>query len=214
MKTYYDKKYFSWQQKAGLYAANQDTWMYAPFLKKTDTVLDFGCGGGYLLANLPGKHKYGVDVNEQALKEAARNGITTFTSLASLPARLKFDAIISNHTLEHVDNPGQILNELRTHLKPKGRLIIVVPIDDWRKQKTYTPDDINNHLYTWTPLLIGNLVHSCGYTVKSITLMTYHWLPLSRFYYRYVPAWLYYPLCHLWGALSRVRAIRVVATVR
>lgn len=39
----------------------------------------------------------------------------------------KFDAILASHVLEHVDDPVALLRRMRSWLKPRGRLIIIVP---------------------------------------------------------------------------------------
>jgi SAM-dependent methyltransferase len=212
MNNYYDQNYFTWQKKAGKYGASQDIRYYMPFLKKSDTVLDFGCGGGYLLSALPVKMRYGADINPEALKIARENGITTFLGLQKIPKSLKVNVIISHHTLEHVENPAEILRALRQHLKPGGKLVVIVPIDDWRNQKKYTRQDINKHLYTWTPLLLGNLFITCGYALKQVDIITAAWLPLSRFYYAFTPHFIYAPVSYLWSMLIRSRQIRIVVT--
>ena len=33
--------------------------------------------------------------------------------------------------------------------------------------RKYQPGDINNHLFTWNPLLLGNLMNAAGFKVKS-----------------------------------------------
>ncbi len=210
---YYDNDYFTWQKKAGEYGAKQDIWMYKNFIKNSDTVLDFGCGGGYILERLPGNQKYGIDINPVAREIAQQKGITVFEKLDNLPSQKKFDVIISHHTLEHVQNPARILKQLKIYLKKNGTLICVVPIDDWRNQKKYTTKDINHHLYTWTPLLLGNLFVQCGYTIQSIKIITRAWVPYSRFYYQYVPKPLYSTLSTLWSVMIRSRQIRIIATL-
>ena len=47
---------------------------FSDFIKETDKVLDFGCGGGYLLNELNCADKYGVDINPVALEEASKWG--------------------------------------------------------------------------------------------------------------------------------------------
>lgn len=212
MKIYYDDKYYSWQKKAGEYAASQDLWKFSPFIKTSDSVLDFGCGGGYILERLHCKRKSGIEINNVAAKEAKQRGIAIFPLIKSIPANLRFDVIISHHALEHVENPAEILKQLRKYLKPKGISVHIVPIDDWRTQKKYTEKDINKHLYTWTPLLIGNLFTQCGYTVNKVEIIQHHWLPLSRFYYKYIPKPIYYTLSSIWSAVMLNRQIRIVTT--
>ena len=39
------------------------------------TIIDFGCGGGYLLGAIEAKQKIGIEVNGVAATEAAKNGV-------------------------------------------------------------------------------------------------------------------------------------------
>lgn len=213
MRSHYNKKYFLWQKKAGIYTGTQDTWKFEPYIKKTDTVLDFGCGGGYLLENLKCYKKYGIEINPYAAAEARRRNITVFNQLRDLPKSTKFDVILSNHTLEHLENPALTLTEMKKYLKKRGKLICIVPIDNWKKGRKYDRRDINEHLYTWTPLLFGNLFSHLSYKVKYCTSIYYHWLPLSGYYYRLMPKMLYRLLCKLWAWIIGVREIKLVASL-
>ncbi len=213
MTNYYDTTYFKWQKKAGEYGANQDLWMYKDYVKPSDTVLDFGCGGGYMLKKLHCKNKYGIDINPVARKLAKEKDIHVFQSIKQLPKNVKFDVIISHHTLEHVTDPANILKQLRIRLKKNGTIICVVPIDDWRTQKKYNAEDINQHLYTWTSQLLGNLFVTCGYKINSINILSFMWLPLSRYYYRYIPKPLYYFMSRIWSEVILSRQIRIVAQI-
>ncbi len=213
MRNHYNQKYFSWQKKAGEYGGQQDLWKFKPFIKQSDFVLDFGCGGGYILEKLDCKEKYGIEINETAIKETRRRGISVFKKLSDLPSSVKFDVIISHHTLEHLENPAEILKEMKKYLKKSGVAVHVVPINDWRSEKKYAKNDINKHLYTWTPQLLGNLFTQCGYEVKEISITPYQWLPLSRYYFKYIPKFLYYPLGKFWGALLKIREMRIIATL-
>lgn len=211
MKTHYSQKYYAWQKKAGEYGGTQDLWKFQSYIKKTDTVLDFGCGGGYILSGIQCKKKYGVEINHTAAQVAKEKNITIYTCVTDIPKNLKFDVIISHHALEHLENPVTHLKSLFKHLKKNGLAIHVVPVNDWRVDKKYNPKDINKHLYTWTPLLIGNLFVHCGYKIKDIQLYPYQWLPLSRYYYRYIPKLIYYVLTRLWGGIVSNREIRIIA---
>jgi len=211
-KNHYNLKYFQWQKKAGLYGALIDLWMCLDYIKPSDTVLDFGCGGGYMLDKIKCKDKFGIDINPLARKEAEEKNIQVFKAIEDLPKNLRFNTIISHHVLEHVDSPFQILKSLKIRLINKGYIICVVPIDDWQTQKKFSPGDINKHLYTWTPLLIGNLFTKAGYKLVKIEIVNQAWLPLSRFYYQYIPNVLYKFLSHIWSTVTYSRQIRIVAT--
>ncbi len=70
-------------------------------------MLDFGCGGGYLLQNLQCAEKIGIEVNTTAHSTCLLNGITVFDKIENMPEKYinYFDVIISHHALEHVPIP-------------------------------------------------------------------------------------------------------------
>lgn len=207
---HYGRDYYAWQRKSGVLGGMIDLWQFEGFINPGDEVLDFGCGGGYLLANLNCRKKYGVDINEFARKEAIKNGITVYSDIDEIPGSKKFDVIISHHTLEHLTNPFEALKNLRGHLRRGGRSVHIVPIDDWRKEKTDDPNDINQHLFGWTPRLFGNLFRHAGYKVEKIDILTHAWLPLSLYLFPIIPKSIYHPLCMLWSWLTYNRQIRIV----
>jgi SAM-dependent methyltransferase len=213
---HYGGSYFAWQRSGGELVASADRWKFEPFIHPDDVVLDFGCGGGYLLATIPCRARYGVELNPTARREAAQR-MEVFEEIDRLPADLHFDAIISHHALEHVDYPLDILRKLRERLKPQGTMIFVVPSESWHKQKRYRPGDINQHLHTWTPLLLGNLFVRAGFQVGRVDLLCHRWLPKSEKLRRVVPAaffdsWLFHFGCWSWSAVTRSRQVRIVAS--
>lgn len=208
--SYYSKKYFDWQRKAGMYGAQQDLFLYEDMIKKSDTVLDFGCGGGYMLEKIKCRSKYGVDINPRARKEVEKKGIKVFAKLSNLPDSLKFDVVISHHTLEHLENPTKAIKDIKKHIRKDGIFICVVPIDDWRIEKQYELEDINKHLYTWTPRLLGNLFGRCGYEIQNVRIIERAWIPLSRYYYPYIPKLIYNFASLLWSKLTLSRQIRII----
>jgi SAM-dependent methyltransferase len=139
-------------------------------------VLDLGCGGGSLLLNLNCEKKIGVEINPIARTEVEGNGIEVHEDLATVPEQ-SVDVAVSNHSLEHFFCPLNTLRELNDKLVERGRLVLCVPVDDWRTQKQFNPEDINHHLYTWTPLLLGNLLTEAGYQIDHIWLYSHAWPP-------------------------------------
>ncbi len=55
----------------------------------------------------------------------------------------KFDVVICNHVLEHIDKEQQALKEILRVLKPGGWAILQVPMD-YSKEKTYEDDTITS----------------------------------------------------------------------
>lgn len=169
------QNYFSWAQLGERKGAVYNLKFFAPFIAEDQDVLDFGCGGGYLLAALRCREKVGVEVSPFARAEAGKNGIQTRSTLQELSGRT-FDRVISSHCLEHVANPHEGLCMMRRLLRSDGRLILLLPIDDWRSEPWFGPDN-NAHLYTWTPRLLGNLLVASGFEPVSIKVVNYVWPP-------------------------------------
>ncbi len=213
---HYDESYFAWQRSGGELVALVDRWKFEPFISREDVVLDFGCGGGYLLDTFPCRARYGVELNATARREAAQM-LHVVEHIDQLPADVCFDVIISHHALEHVDSPLEVLRGLGERLKPGGRIVFVVPSESWHKQKKYRAGDINQHLYTWTPLLAGNLFARAGFVVERVDLLCHRWLPKSEKIRRVMPAaffdsWFFHLGCWTWSAATRSRQVRIVAS--
>jgi SAM-dependent methyltransferase len=155
--------------------------LYEPHLLPSDTVLDFGCanGGITLLLKRNVREVYGLEVNDYTRAIAESQGLRVFKSLTEIPSSILFDKIVSNHVLEHIPRVCDTLVLLRKLLKPNGRLVVVLPIDDFRsgRNKSWMPNDKDNHLFTWTPLLFGNLLVEAGFSILKINILTTAWSP-------------------------------------
>jgi ubiquinone/menaquinone biosynthesis C-methylase UbiE len=100
------------------------------------SVLDVGCGDGYLLHALAGKGRKltGMDISEVAIRKANARLADGAALLTGVVERLPFpdqafDVVISAHTLEHVLDPDKAVNELTRVCK--GRLILLVPLQEY-----------------------------------------------------------------------------------
>ena len=202
-------RYFRWQREIGRLGGALNLFKFAPHVAPDAALCDFGCGGGYLLERLLGRERVGVEVNGEARAEAASRGLRVVASAEEL-ADDHFDVIVSNHALEHCRRPLDELCTLRRKLKPGGRMVFCLPVDDWRAGRTYRPDDINHHLYTWSAQIAGNLFQDAGLTVQSVQLLRHAWSPRI---WRLV-GWsnvLYRLLCFVNSVLKRRYQLLVVA---
>lgn len=200
------ERYFSWQNELGKINGIINARKFSNFILDSHEVLDFGCGGGHLLNSLKAKSKFGVEINEFARDSAAKYCTKVFESVEEVPDA-SVDVVISNHALEHVPYPIAALSELRRVLRPEGFLIIYLPIDDWRSQKKYDPTDINNHLNTWTPQLLGNSLKEAGFnpTQISFRIVTQAWFPnYVRFFEKQR---LFTFLCYFYSVYKRRRQL-------
>ena len=184
---------------------------FTPYISPTDNVLDFGCGAGWLLAALQCAKKVGVEPNKSAQQLCRDNGVDVYSAISDIPPQ-KFDVIISHHCLEHVPYPIQALSELRSYLTDTGKLVIVIPIDDWRVQRRINTNDRDHHLHTWTPRLLNNTLIEAGYREQEIRVLTHAWFRGWHKLYRCVPIRIFDGLCMIWSALRHKRQLLAVAT--
>ncbi len=169
---YYDSQYFEWQQSMGIFGGKISSYMFQPYIKEDATVVELGSGGGYLLNNIIAKEKVGVEINDAARASAQKIGIRSVKWVNDLPDNYA-DVIISTHVLEHVENPLGILRDLHKKLKDNGKIIFYVPNESCDVE--YSRSEINNHLYTWNCLTIGNLFKAAGYFVRSVRRVQEIW---------------------------------------
>ncbi len=172
--TYYGEEYFAWQKHIGEFGAKANLFKFAGFVKDTDRVVEFGCGGGYLLDRLNCREKTGIEINTVAREETKRRGLKCYVDCSQIEDDWA-DVIISNSALEHVHNPLEILCSLKRILRPGGLIIFVVPHEKLRWK--YKLEDINQHLYTWSPMCLGNLFNTAGFVTEKVGIIRRVWPP-------------------------------------
>jgi len=205
-------RYFDWQNRNGEVCGRIEARKFKAYVKPTDSVLDFGCGGGHVLRNLDCARRVGIEINPAARTIAARGGMECHESIAGVEDN-SFEVVISNHALEHVQFPISILKALRSKLRPSGVLVLCVPIDDWRTQQKYNRQDISHHLHTWTPQLLGNSLFEAGFTPEqfSIRLLTHAWFPGTAGAYAKMPEFLFDMLCQMSAVMTKRRQLLALA---
>ena len=194
--------YFAWQSGAGLFGGRINAHKFAHLIKPSDIVIDFGCGGGFLLRNLTCAHRVGIEINPAGRRHAVELGVECFADTSQVPDGIA-DVVLSDHALEHVPFPIGALRELRHKLKPEGIVALCVPIDNWRHQKRYDANDANHHLHTWTPQLLGNSLAEAGYDVLSVYARNFAWPGRwTVAAYGRLPFTLFRTICYVYSILS------------
>lgn len=109
-----------------------------PYLKDCYKILDIGCGVGtmdfYLAAK--GKGVTGIEISEKAVEIAKENAKifkldkkVNFIA-AEFPNKIpdsKYDLVIFSEVIEHLEDDGKALRDIRKVLKPDGILVITTP---------------------------------------------------------------------------------------
>lgn len=146
-------------------------------------ILDFGCGVGtidFYLAN-KGNNILGTDISPDAIRianQTAKNlhleNNIRFTTLDILNEYKndKFDLILCNEVLEHLENDLETLILLKKLLKKNGKIMVSVPSLSAPLYKMGLTTDFDKrvgHLRRYDELTITNLLTNAGYHIEQIT---------------------------------------------
>lgn len=200
---HYDADYFNYQKSVGEFSAWVNTRKFQESIGDSSRVVDFGCGGGFILRSISCGARVGIELNESAMSLARDFGTEVYPT-TSEAIRSKgecwADVIISNHALEHTFNPLGELILLGKILKPGGIVHFLVPCETI--QSEYKACDRDRHLYTWSPKNLGNLFFQAGFEIDYVGPYIHKWPP-----YYYALSKLGWPLfnilCKLFGRIER-----------
>lgn len=198
---HYDHAYFAWQKQIGEFGAWAHVEKFQPYISENDRVLDFGCGGGYVLEKICCRKRFGVEISPHARRVAEEKGIKTVQTASEIPDA-SIDVVISNNALEHTHHPLSELQAIQQTLKPSGKAVFVVPCESISKR--YKPNNINHHLYSWSPMCIGNLFTEAGFQLISTQAIYAKWPP---YFYQQIAKYggksLFKLSCEIYGRLDR-----------
>jgi SAM-dependent methyltransferase len=203
--------YFRYQGDNIDFTGELEARKFQRFIEPSSTVVDFGAGSGAVLASLTAKKKLAIEINA-----AARDYCSTHFEIEALATSADVDSdfadvVISNHCLEHVPCPVAAVQEVWRILNRGGLFLLCLPLDDWRTQKRYNPHDINHHLHTWTPLLLGHTLSEGGFAHPEIRIMTSAWPPGVTWWYSRLPLWAFDVLCWSFAVAMKRRQLFAVA---
>lgn len=206
--TYYNEGYFDWQKEIGEFEGKVGLFKFKNYINSSDNVIDFGCGGGYLLRNLICNRKIGIELNASARKVAESNDIEVYDKIEEVPGN-SADVIISNHALEHVLCPCEVIKSLKRKVKVGGKLIFVVPHQGTNER--FKEEDVNQHLYTWNPLTLGNLFKVAGYKIVKVEKIRHKWPPKYRLTRRLFGEKIFHLISRVYAILRNNYQIRIIA---
>ena len=141
--------------------------------RATGRMLDVGCGNASVvkLAQDLGWNAEGVDVDPQAIEDARCKGLVVH--LGELDHinyhQQSFDLVLMNNVIEHVDNPLQIITEVKRILRPGGRLVVTTPNTASWGHRRFASDwvhlDPPRHLRLFNATNLRRLIERVGFTV-------------------------------------------------
>jgi len=208
---YYDSTYWKYQQQIGIAGGILNKFKFEEFVKPFYTIIDFGCGGGFLLNQFPCKRKIGVEINKSAITNAQTLGIEVHADANTIEDEVA-DIIISNHAFEHIPDPYHTLLTLKNKLKPGGLIIIVVPCEQPTKSGfEYKEKDVNQHIFTWVSVTLGNLVKMAGFKIIKAETLRHCWVGDYRAASKSENLEEYHEKCHQQALKTNNYQVRVVA---
>jgi SAM-dependent methyltransferase len=154
-------------------------------------ILDVGCGVGDLAAvfSRHGWRASGIEPSAQAAAHARAAGVDAVTgTLADAPWEDgSFDAIIFNHSLEHIDDPAQAVADAARLLRPGGLLAIAVPnFGSWHRRlfgSAWFQLDLPRHLQHFDRDSLAKLIRAAGLRPVAVGAATMRPSPLGSLQY-------------------------------
>ena len=125
----YENQYFQYLKKRSLKSFIYRKYFiypkYRPYMK--GYLLDVGCGIGEIISFY--KNSMGVDINNECVNYCKSLGLKAQTmKVDELPFENgKFDTLVFDNVLEHIENPAKIISEIYRVMKKDANLLISVP---------------------------------------------------------------------------------------
>lgn len=139
------------------------------FVKKTNSILDIGCGDGSLIkamSSLGFKNLLGIDpyLNEDIVEDKY-----SLLKKNLLELEGEFDFIMLHHSFEHMHNPKEIIGHINRLLKKDGTCLIRIPVADSFAFKFYKANwvqlDAPRHIFLHT-----NKSMECVASINQLTI--------------------------------------------
>ncbi len=156
-----------------LFYENPFTWLKPNLVSFNSKILDVGCGTGRLLlsmnrsgyTNLTGIDPYN---SEDIFYD---NGVKVFKKNV-FEIKEQYDLVMLHHSFEHMENPGEILEQLSRIVTPQGTIIIQIPVGNsyaWRKYRTHWVQlDAPRHFFLHTVKSMTILADRCSLKLSSV----------------------------------------------
>lgn len=161
------------------------------------SILDLGCGNGYLVNYLinKGYNAYGTDASAEGIAIARQTNTDRFflqdLSTCKLPVELQdkqFDTIISTEVIEHLYDPEGFINFCKQALPKGGELIISTPYHGYLKNLMLSvfnkwdthlnPMWHGGHIKLWSRETLSKALTDAGFAIvefKGCGRIPYFW---------------------------------------
>lgn len=157
-------------------------WTIARAFPRLGSLLEVGCGTGFLLADLrerfPGAVLAGCDILFDALRQAKPRlprSLVFQADARGLPIERRFDVVIALDVIEHLDEDVAALREMFRVVERGGGLVLTVPQHRWLWSAT---DEFSRHRRRYSRAELLAKTRTAGFEVLRCTSFFTATLPL------------------------------------
>lgn len=157
--------------------------MVSGFFPNARSVLDIGCGTGYVLSFLqtllPGAALNGSEIYTEGLRYARHrfSKANLFQADArALPYDSEFDLVVALDVIEHIQEDAAVLREMHRSLRPGGGVIVTVPQHRFLWSLN---DDHACHVRRYERRELRDKLRAAGFVVERMTSFVSLLLPLA-----------------------------------
>ena len=152
--------------------------LVAAGVHKDDSFLDVGCGSGHLLNALWAAGMRSIAGIDPFLPADAKPGRVPISRETVFTHQGEYDAILFNHSYEHLEKPVDVLIATAKLLKPGGHAIIRIPVADsyaWRSYGVFWYQlDAPRHIFIHTRKSMKNIAEAAGFQLKDAWCDSYY----------------------------------------
>lgn len=163
-------------------------WAVKKYFTEAKSLFEIGCGTGFVLSGIerafPDMKLFGSDINIKGLEfasERLKRSELIQMDARKIPFEKEFDVIGAFDVLEHIEDDEQVLMQMRKALKPRGVMLLTVPMHTW----LWSPvDDYSCHVRRYSAKELRAKVEGAGFEILRSTSFVSSLLPVmwaSRF---------------------------------
>ncbi len=157
-------------------------WAVRRFAPSFSSLLEVGCGTGYVLGSLqrafPGARLVGSEIFVAGLHHAAKRlpGVELVQMDARrIPHTEEFDVVAALDVIEHIAEDEQVLGQLFQAVRPGGIALLSVPQHQWLWSQA---DDYACHVRRYSASELHGKIEAAGFAIELTTSFVSILLPL------------------------------------
>jgi len=139
--TNFSKKIALYESNASIQRAVSKELFEGSDLKGFSSLLDIGCGSGFLIDRALergfGGEIYGIDISKKAIQECTmkyKNGTFECVDAESFESPFRYDIVVSSFVFQWFDDPLKAIKKYKNMLNKNGLFLLALPIEGSLKE--------------------------------------------------------------------------------